>query len=324
MTTSSTPRLDLPFLQAGQALKNITHNEALQRLDSGFYLSCSDMAADQLPSAPDIGTAVIISPTPIAAVADRIGQIAVFTPSGWVWFSPQSGWTLWNELQETLQVFHDGNWISSVPDIAPETLPQLGLNATASPNQRLAVASDTSLFTHDGDSHRLTLNRAATADTASLVFQTNFAGEAELGLTGTDGFSLKTSPDGTSFTERLTAPDGDAGIRSPAFGSKRMTIANDSAELTATPATGGIVMLTIVSDAGFPQVHYSGIFAYDTGPSPVLVTLAATNKVDNHGTASLDGTQSTDGNIGISAVTGGLYLENRITNDRDFSLTFLC
>jgi len=83
-------------------------------------------------------------------------------------------------------------------------------------------------------------------------------------------------------------------------------------------------MLTIVNDAGFPQVRHSGIFAYDTGASPILVTLAGTDKVENHSTATLDGTRSLVGNIGISAVNGGLYLENRITNDRDFSLTFLC
>jgi len=238
MTSTSTHRLDLPFLQAGQALKNITHNEALQRLDSGFYLSCSDMAADQLPAAPDIGAAVIISASPDASLSDRIGQIGVFTISGWVWFLPTSGWTLWDEADQTLRAFDGGNWLAAVPDISPETLPQLGLNASASPSQRLTVASDTSLFNHDGDSHRLTLNRAATADTASLVFQTNFAGEAELGLTGAGGFSLNTSPDGTTFTEKLTTPNGYAGIRSPAFGSERITVANDAAIWTTTPATG--------------------------------------------------------------------------------------
>ena len=30
---SGTPRLDLPFLSAGQAQKEFTHNEALQTLD---------------------------------------------------------------------------------------------------------------------------------------------------------------------------------------------------------------------------------------------------------------------------------------------------
>jgi hypothetical protein len=186
------------------------------------------------------------------------------------------------------------------------------------------VASDTSLFTHDGDSHRLSLNRAAVPDTASLLFQTNFSSEAELGLTGGDGFSIKTSSDGSNFSTRLTTPETYAGIRSPAFGSVRVTLANDTAQRIPTPATGGLVALTVVSDAGFPQVGHSGIFAYDSGRSPNLVTLAKTNRVENLRTADLTGTNSLAGNIGISAVDGGLFLENRIASSRDISLTFLC
>lgn len=324
MTAPTTPRLDLPFLQAGQALKNITHNEALQRLDSGLYLSCSNMAADALPSDPVSGVVIIISETPDTTLLSRIGQIAVFLTESWVWFLPKSGWTIWDEVGETLQVFDGQIWVGPTPGLVPDTLPHLGLNASASTSQRLAVASDTSLFSHDGDSHRLTLNRAATSDTASLLFQTNFAGDAELGLTGADGFSIKTSSDGTSFANRMTTPDNYSGIRSPAFGSMRVTVANDAAQLIATPATGGLVVLTIISDNGFPQVGHSGIFAYDTGTSPGLITLAATSRAENHGSTILNGTISIDGNIGVSAVVGGIYLENRIANSRDISLTFLC
>ena len=122
----------------------------------------------------------------------------------------------------------------------------------------------------------------------------------------------------------MTTPKNYAGIQSAAFGSMRVTIENDAAQMIPTPATGGIIAFTVVSDAGFPQVRHSGIFAYDSGNSPNLVALATTSSVENHGSTVLNGTTSLDGNIGISAVTGGLYLENRIVNSRDFSLTFLC
>ena len=78
MTATVTSRLNLPFLQAGQSLKNITHNETLQRLDAGLYLFCSDMAADQLPSDPVEGQAQIISQSPNETLMDRIGQIGVY------------------------------------------------------------------------------------------------------------------------------------------------------------------------------------------------------------------------------------------------------
>jgi len=48
MTDDTTRTLSLPYLQPGQALKTITHNEALQRLDAGLYLSISNMAAAEL------------------------------------------------------------------------------------------------------------------------------------------------------------------------------------------------------------------------------------------------------------------------------------
>lgn len=324
MNISATSHLNLPFLQAGQALKNITHNEALQRLDSGLYLSCSDMSAELLPSSPSAGAAVIISTAPDSTLSDHAQDIAVFVNGSWIWFTPKSGWTVWDETGQTLRVFDGTLWVGPAPETVPDTLPQLGLNTSASPGQRLAVASDTSLFTHDGDSHRLTLNRAAATDTASLIFQTDYAGDAELGLTGADGFSLKTSPDGITFSSRLTTPDNYTGIRSPAFGSARVTIAKDTADLVPTPATGGIIVLTIINDNGYPQVQHSGIFAYDTGNTPSLISLAITNKVENKGSTVLDGTICTAGNIGVSAVTGGLYIENRTAGAHVISTTFLC
>ena len=177
MTATATPRLGLPFLQAGQALKNITHNEALQRLDVGLYLFCTNMAAGHLPSNPVEGQAHIIM------------------SGNWIWFIPRAGWVVWDTAGETLRIFDGSTWVSPVSEMDHENLPFLGLNAPASSNQRLSVASDTSLFTHDGDSHRLLLNRAAVSDTASVLYQTDYAGEAEVGLTSTDGFSIKTSYD---------------------------------------------------------------------------------------------------------------------------------
>lgn len=324
MTASATARLNLPFLQAGQALKNITHNEALQRLDSGLYLSCSDMAAQSLPHDPTEDRVVLISQTPEAVLAEHIGHIAIFISGHWIWFAPKSGWSLWDEAEQSLRIFNGTVWVNAMPETLPDKLPQLGLNAEASPNQRLSVSSETSLFNHDGNSHRLTLNRANETDTASLVFQTKFSGEAELGLTGESGFSIKTSTDGVNFTEKLTTPDTYNGIQSPAFGSTIVSVNSETATLIPTPATGGIFAITIVSKTGSPLAAHSGILAYDTGSTPLLRTLAKTVRVENHASIILDGTISTVGNIGVSAVEGGLYLENRVLGTRDISLTFLC
>ena len=52
MTATATPRLGLPFLQAGQALKNITHNEALQRLDVALMRARSLAGLSRAASRP--------------------------------------------------------------------------------------------------------------------------------------------------------------------------------------------------------------------------------------------------------------------------------
>jgi len=106
----------------------------------------------------------------------------------------------------------------------------------------------------------------------------------------------------------LNAPNDYAGIRAPAFGSLRIVINSDEAAFIPTPASGGIVAIMVVSEAGLPRSDRSGILAYDTGQSPKLVSLATTALLINHGSTPLDGTVSEENRIGISAVDGGLYV----------------
>ena len=47
------------------------------------------------------------------------------------------------------------------------------------------------------------LNKATAADTASLIYEDNFSGRAEIGLTGDDAFHVKVSPNGSTWFEAL-------------------------------------------------------------------------------------------------------------------------
>ena len=324
MTDDTTRTLSLPYLQPGQALKTITHNEALQRLDAGLYLSISNMAAAELPLEPTEGDALIIAENPSAELTTRAGHIAVSVAGVWTWFAPSPGWIIWDETSQNLRVYDGAAWVSGTASSMSDILPKLGVNTSAQDHQRLAVSSDSSLFTHAGESHRLTLNRAADSDTASLIFQTGFSGQAEFGLTGTSGLSLRTSPDGANWSDRLSAPDDYPGLRAPAFGSLRLFIDSNDAAFIPTPETGGLVAIIIVSEAGLTRADRSGLLAYDTGQSPGLVSLATTALLINHGSTPLDGTVGQNNRIGVSAVEGGLYVENKLPTQREFSLTFLC
>ena len=55
-----TSRLDLPFIMGGQALKHITHNEALQRLDALVQPVVESAAVTTPPTTPLPGEAYLV------------------------------------------------------------------------------------------------------------------------------------------------------------------------------------------------------------------------------------------------------------------------
>ena len=75
--------------------------------------------------------------------------------------------------------------------------------ATADATNRLAINSPATLLNNAGAGHQLKINKAASTDTASLLFQTGFSGRAEMGTSGSDDFAIKVSADGAAFTEAV-------------------------------------------------------------------------------------------------------------------------
>ena len=80
----------------------------------------------------------------------------------------------------------------------------LGLGgASADATNRLSLNAPASLFNHAGAGHQVKVNKAAATDTGSFLFQTGFSGRAEFGLTGSDDFQIKVSPDGSTWNAAL-------------------------------------------------------------------------------------------------------------------------
>jgi hypothetical protein len=75
----------------------------------------------------------------------------------------------------------------------------------------LAVRSPATLLTHESGDHRLKINRQAAANTASLLFQTGFAGQGEIGLAGDGNLRMKASADGAVWRDALVV-DGATGV----------------------------------------------------------------------------------------------------------------
>jgi len=131
------------------------------------------------------------------------GTIASFIDGGWLFVAPAVGWQAYVEDEAQLLVFDGNLWkgVSSVPDNL--SLSMLGVQATADAVNRLAVSSDASLFNNAGAGHQIKVNKQAVTDTASLLYQTNWAGFAEMGLNGSNDFSVKVSSDAGQWREAI-------------------------------------------------------------------------------------------------------------------------
>lgn len=190
--------LDLPFIMPSQAQKHVTHNEALLVLDALLHCAVEDRTRAEPPEAPAEGQRHIVAGAAIAEWVDRDGQIAAFQDGAWAFYAPTAGMVVFVKAEGVL-LLHDGEAFRA-PLLRT---PMLGVNAQATAAQRLTVASDQTLFTHEGAGHRLVVNKQTLEDTASLVLQDGYSGRAEIGLAGDDDLHIKVSADGTAWQEAL-------------------------------------------------------------------------------------------------------------------------
>jgi hypothetical protein len=215
------PNLALPFLLAAQAQKHVTVNEALRILDGLVQLSVLEARASP-PASPVPGARYLVSATAGGLWAGWEGSIALYDDNAWRRLIPQEGWLLWNVAAEEFQRFDGTAWVTlelgADVDFASGEIEALGVATQADATNRLAVAAPAVLLTHAGAGHQLKINKASVGETASLLFQSDWSGRAELGLAGEDDFSFKVSPDGAAWHTALTiaAADGIPDLRAGA------------------------------------------------------------------------------------------------------------
>jgi hypothetical protein len=211
--SEQTAILSLPLIMPSQAQKHVTHNEALRVLDVAVQLAVTNRTRTTPPASPVVGDRFIIANGAAGAWAGRETQIAVFTADGWDYVAPQAGWQAYVNAEDGVAVFNGAAW--AIPSAGTlDELPMLGINATANATNRLTVSAPATLLNHDGAGHQLKLNKAAAAETASILFQTGFSGRAEMGTMGNNAFSIKVSGDGSAFADALTAtaPNGHVSL----------------------------------------------------------------------------------------------------------------
>jgi len=268
-----TPHLDLPLMQPSQAQKHITHNEAISRLDAAVQLAVEDRTRNAPPALPTEGVRHIVA---AAATGDWSGQeaaVALYQNGGWVFLIPAQGWRAYVRAETAEMVFEGGDWQVLQPDM--NNLDGVGVGTAWDSTNRLAISSDASLLSHAGSGHQLKVNKSATADTASLLFQTGWSGRAEMGLAGNDGFAIKVSADGNSWTEAL-AFDPATGVASGA-----------AVQQSATDTTAGRLMR---ADWGYAPGTVLGAVS-ETAGIPTGAVIERGSTADGEYVRFADGTQ---------------------------------
>ena len=212
----TTTILSLPLILPAQAQKHVTHNESLTMLDVIVQLSVINRTLTTPPALPVVGDRHIVATGAIAAWAGQAGKIAVYTATDWQFVTPLPGWQAFDRAEGKTVFFNGVVWVLPAGAGSIETTPLLGINATADTTNRLSVASPAVLLNHAGAGHQVKVNKAASTDAASLLFQTGFSGRAEMGTMGSDGFGIKVSGDGSAFATAMTVVPANGIVSLPA------------------------------------------------------------------------------------------------------------
>lgn len=205
--------LSLPMIQPSQAQKHVTMNEALRLLDVVVQLAVADRDRTAPPAAPGTGVRHIVAPGATGAWAGRTGAIALWEGTAWAFFAPLEGWRAYVAAERTTATFDGAAWVTLAD--APLVLGQVGISASPDATNRLAVSSPAILLNHAGAGHQVKINKADAGETASLLYQSGFSGRAEMGLAGSDDFTVKTSANGSTFVEAIKARAADGCVEFP-------------------------------------------------------------------------------------------------------------
>lgn len=212
---TDTARLGLPLVDGAQAQKHVTVNEALVLLDAIVQARVLDRDRTAPPTSSAEGDAHLVASGASGAWAGADGQIAARFDGAWRFLTSRPGWLVWVAAEGRLIVRGETTWLDVGADLAVaptalDDLTHLGVGTAADAVNPFAAKLNTALFTAktvaEGGSGdlRLVLNKADAAATGSLVFQSGWSGRAEFGLAGSDGFSVKVSADGASWTTALS------------------------------------------------------------------------------------------------------------------------
>lgn len=116
---STSPNLQLPFLDANQNQKHVTHNAALLILDALVNCNVLGMGVATPPASPGDGQCWIVGTGATGTWAGKDRQLAAWQDGAWTFFAPKPGFTAFAGDTGSLQVWNGTAWVPAVPAAQP-------------------------------------------------------------------------------------------------------------------------------------------------------------------------------------------------------------
>lgn len=118
----TTPNLGMTLLEASQAQKEVTINEALHRLDTIILGAVLDKDVATPPASPAVGDAYIVAASPTGAWGGEAQSIAYYNQS-WRFITPQQGMRVWVADEAQHYLFDGADWLpAEAVDLAAANL----------------------------------------------------------------------------------------------------------------------------------------------------------------------------------------------------------
>jgi hypothetical protein len=115
---ADTTNLALPYLEAAQSQKHVTHNVALTALDAIVMLSVLDRDLTAPPGGESDGDRYLVGGSATGDWAGQDGNIAAYQDGAYNFYSPQEGWLCYVVDEAVLIVFGGSTWSSMSPVVS--------------------------------------------------------------------------------------------------------------------------------------------------------------------------------------------------------------
>ena len=120
---SNTPILGLQLWPSGALQPDLVVNDSLYRLDTLVQLSVIDMAHAAPPGSPTDGDRYIVAATATGLWAGKENKVATWSAGAWAFYSPHTGWRVYNAASTSDYVWNGTAWVSAVLSPVGSALP---------------------------------------------------------------------------------------------------------------------------------------------------------------------------------------------------------